>query len=196
MRDVIFILLLSWVAATSMGAAPGKPPDTQPAPLAVSDLNGVIRHPMEAGESKAAVLLFIAVDCPISNGYAPEINRICKEYEAQGVAFYLVYPDAELTTADAKKHAADYGFTCPALLDRKHELVRGVGATVTPEAVVLDHDGRIAYRGRIDDLYAALGKRRYEATTHDLRAALQAVVAGKPVPTPRTTAVGCAISEN
>ena len=184
------LFVVTLVAACCAGGAPA----TQPAPLALVDVAGVVRHPLELGDAKAAVILFISVDCPISNGYAPEINRICKEYEEKGVAFYLVHADPELTAVDAKKHASAYGFTCPILIDRKHELVRRVGATLTPEAVVVGADGKTLYRGRIDDLYVALGKRRYEATTHDLRLALDAVLAGKAVPTPRTQAVGCAIS--
>ena len=87
------------------------------------------------------------------------------------------------------------GLLCPVLIDRRHELIRQVGPRpVTPEAVVVAPDGTLAYRGRIDDLYAALGKRRYEATTHDLRDALDAVLAGKPVANPREPAVGCAIA--
>jgi hypothetical protein len=196
MQTKAVVLILTSLALTCVAAALGASPATQPVSPAMADLTGVIRHPLQLGDSKAAVIFFIAVECPISNGYAPEINHICKEYEAKGVAFYLAYPDADLTAANAKKHSADYGFTCPALLDGKCELAHRLGATVTPEAVVVDRDGRIAYRGRIDDLYVALGKRRFEATTHDLRTALDAVVAGKPVPTPRTPAVGCAIAEN
>jgi thiol-disulfide isomerase/thioredoxin len=161
----------------------------------VQDIAGIDRRPMDVGSAKAVVILFIATECPISNGYAPEINHICKEYESRGVVFYLVHSDPDVTAADAKKHAGDYGFTCPVLIDRKHELAKRVGATVTPEAVVVGADGELLYRGRIDDLYVALGSRRYEATTHDLRNALDAVLAGKPVMTPRTNAVGCSISE-
>jgi hypothetical protein len=79
------------------------------------------------------------------------------------------------------------------LIDRRHELVRQLGATVTPEAAVIGAHGELLYRGRIDDGYVSLGKRRFEATTHDLRDALEAVLAGKPVAAPRTATVGCAI---
>jgi thiol-disulfide isomerase/thioredoxin len=190
MRWVIFLFAMM-LAITGAGIAA---PATQPAPLVLADITGVDRHPLDVSSAKAVLILFIATDCPISNGYAPEINHICKEYESKGVSFYLVHSDPELSAADAKKHAADYGFTCPVLIDRKHEIVKHVGATVTPEAVVLGADGKVQYNGRIDDLYVALGKRRYEATTHDLRDALDAILAGKPVANPHTQAVGCVIS--
>ena len=74
-------------------------------------------------------------------------------------------------------------------------LVHGqlAGATVTPTAVVLDREGAVRYRGRIDDFYAALGKPRRQATTHELRDALDAVLAGKPVAVPEAKALGCYI---
>ncbi|HZL34092.1 MAG TPA: redoxin domain-containing protein [Tepidisphaeraceae bacterium] len=182
-------------AVMAIAAARAQLPATQPSSLEVRDITGVVRHPLEPGHGKAAVVIFISTDCPVSNGYAPEINRICKAYESRGVAFYLVHTDPALSTADAARHATDYGFACPILIDRKHELVKRIGATMTPEAAVIGPDGAVAYRGRIDNLYVSLGKRRYQATVHDLRAALDATLAGKPVAVPRTTAVGCSITQ-
>ncbi len=88
----------------------------------------------------------------------PEVNRICRAYGAGGIRFYLVHADAELSVAEAAKHAAEYGYSSPVLMDRKHELVETLGVTTTPEVAVVTRDGAIAYRGRIDDRYAALGK--------------------------------------
>jgi len=148
--------------------------------------------PLPSGKGKrAVVLLFIARDCPISNSYAPEIKRIMARYTPEGVAFTLVYPDTSL--AAAKEHAKGYGYTCPILLDPKHRLARRAGATVTPEAAVFAPNGKLLYRGRIDDLYFGLGQRRFTAATHDLREALDSVLSGKPVSTPRTKAIGCFI---
>jgi thiol-disulfide isomerase/thioredoxin len=144
-----------------------------------------------AAGKKAVVLLFIARDCPISNAYAPEIGRICARYTAQKVAFYLVYPDPDTSLAAAKQHAKEYGYTCPVLLDPAHRLARKAGATVTPEAAVFAPGGKLLYRGRIDDLYLGFGRRRDHATRHDLRDALDAVLGGRPVPAPRTQAIGC-----
>ncbi len=144
---------------------------------------------------KAVVLFFITNDCPICNAYAPEIQRICTRYVPKKVAFYLIYADPDLTRADAKKHAQEYGYTFPLLLDRSHRWVRQTGATVTPEAAVLAPNGRLLYRGRIDDLYVDYGKRRCTATRHDLCLALDAIVQGKPIPHLFTKAIGCYIPE-
>ena len=176
--------------------AQGGGPATRPASPTLIDIAGTARAPLDLGTAKAVVVIFISVDCPISNGYAPEIIRMCKDFEPKGACFYLVHADPQLSDPDAKKHADEYGYTCPVLVDRKHELVRRLGVKATPEAAIVNPAGEILYRGRVDDLYAGLGRRRYEATQHDLRDALSEVLAGRPVKTPRTVAVGCAIGEN
>jgi hypothetical protein len=71
--------------------------------------------------------------------------------------------------------------------------VKVAGAEVTPEAVVLDRKSVVRYRGRIDDLYAALGKKRARVTRHDLRDALDSIAAGKRVKQKETKAIGCLI---
>ena len=95
-----------------------------------------------AKDCKAVVLIFFGHDCPISNKYAPEIARLHKSYASRGIAFCIVYADADLKAADARKHAKEYGFPCPAILDPKMVLARKVGATVKPEAAVLSRRAR------------------------------------------------------
>ena len=163
------------------------------ASLTIQDINGVSRWPLQP-EGKASVLFFITSDCPISNSYAPEIQRICSEYGPKKVSCSLVYVDPDLTQADVKKHVKEFGYSAvPAILDSTQKLVHAAGATVTPEAAVIGQSGRVLYRGRIDNVYAALGKRRPEATEKDLRKALDEVLAGKPVSIPQTKAIGCYI---
>src|ERR1700721_2258318 len=71
------------------------------------------------GEWKGAevVLFFITTDCPISNGYVPEMNRIAKEYASRGVRFYGVMTDTSVPVADVRKHVKDFGYVFPVLLD-------------------------------------------------------------------------------
>ncbi|MCS7021052.1 MAG: redoxin family protein [Gemmataceae bacterium] len=142
---------------------------------------------------KAVVLIFIGYDCPISNAYAPEIARLRKEYEPKKVAFCMVYADADLTKEAARKHAKEYGYSSPAILDPQMKLARKVGASVKPEAAVLSPTGELLYLGRINDLYSDFGKRRLQPTTHDLKNALDAILSGKSVPVARTKAIGCYI---
>jgi hypothetical protein len=161
--------------------------------VTVRDVNGVAHKPLQLHDRKAAVFIFVAVDCPISNSYAPEINRIIKDYQDKKIDFYIVYSDPNLPADDAKKHARDYGYTCPALMDHEQALMKRLKAKVTPEAVVVDAKGTVLYQGRIDNWYEDFGKQRYEATVHDLRDALEAILAGKKVATPVTKAVGCPV---
>ena len=74
-----------------------------------------------------------------------------------------------------------------------HKLADATGATITPEAVVVGQSGKVLYRGRIDNLYAGLGKPRRQVTEHNLRQALDEVLAGKTVTHPQTQAIGCYI---
>ena len=118
---------------------------------------------MSAAQKKASLLLFLLPDCPVSNAYAPEIKRICSDYEPRGVGVFVVHADPDLTAEEAKKHAQEYQLPCPVLLDPTHVLVKWTGATMAPEAAVVGPDGKVLYLGRIDDLFVDYGKRRARA---------------------------------
>lgn len=139
----------------------------------------------------ATVLIFLLPDCPIANGYAPEITRLHQAYKDQGIRFVLVYSDRDITQEKVTAHRADYRHTSEAVIDTKLSLAKLTGATITPEAVVLSPKGAVLYRGRIDDRFPAYGKRREKPTTTELRDALDAMLAGKPIVVARSQAVGC-----
>lgn len=144
---------------------------------------------------KANVLLFVQTDCPISNSYAPEIQRICKAYGSKGVSCSLAYEDVRVDAAAVRKHMKDFAYAgVPATIDDSRAIADRARATITPAAVVVDARGAVLYRGRIDNLYASLGKPRRNVTEHDLTDALDAILAGKPVPKPETEALGCFIT--
>jgi peroxiredoxin len=175
--------------------AGGVPGQAKPAAEAFVDLQGATHYPLDPRCAKAVVLFFTSTDCPIANYYTSEISAIVKDHTGKGVRFYVVHVDPEMQPAEARKHAETYGLTCPVLIDAKHRLVKATGATVTPEAALLTPDGKLAYRGRIDDTYADLGKRRVAPNRRDLREALAAVLAGRAVKEARTEALGCPIPE-
>ena len=179
-------------SSTPEKATPPKQ-DKEKSPTGFLDLNGKSQSPLMVKDAKAHVVLFVTQDCPISNGYAPEINSMVKDFANKPVKFFLVQVDPDLTNDDAKKHATEYGLQLPIILDKKHQLVSALGATRTPEAAILLPNGSVAYLGRIDDLYPGLGKKRQTASHHDLRDALTQVLAGEPVAVSRTEAIGCAI---
>jgi len=163
----------------------------------VTDLNRRPANPLVIAKSQPVVLLFVRTDCPVSNRYAPEIERLYRAYARHHINFWLVYPDADTTTSDILKHQRDYSLDVPALRDPTHELVRAASATATPEAAVFVPGSPpvLAYRGRIDDRMADFGKERPEARERDLENVLEGIAAGKKM-APRTTkAVGCYITE-
>ena len=145
--------------------------------------------------TRGLVFLFLRPDCPIANHYSPELQRLAHEYSPAGFAFWLVYPDADIAGPVIALHAREYSLPGTPLRDPQHGLVHRAGATVTPEAAVFRPDGRLVYRGRIDDRYVDFGRERPVPTRRDLELALQAMRDGLPVPGPGGPAVGCYIFE-
>ena len=147
----------------------------------------------EHKNAKALVFIFVSNECPIANRYAPEIERLHKQYVSNQIAFILVHSDPSETQAAIDKHTRDFGYTCAVLRDTDQQLARKAGVKVTPEAAVFLPNGKRLYRGRIDNRYAAFGKARPKPTERDLQAALDAIVSGKPVRKTETRAIGCYI---
>jgi thioredoxin-related protein len=144
-------------------------------------------------DAKALVFIFVSNECPVANRYAPEIERLHRQYASNQIAFFVVHADPSETQASIEKHTRDYAYTCAVLRDADQRLARKAGVKVTPEAVVFLPNGKRVYRGRIDNRYAGFGKARPEPTERDLQAALDAILQGKPVPKSETRAIGCYI---
>jgi hypothetical protein len=165
-------------------------------PLRLPDLDGKLVDPFEqSAGTKATVLLFVSTDCPISNRYAPDVRRLHDQYAEDGVLFRLVYPNPADSVDDIRDHLKSFSYPGTALRDLHHDAVKRAGVTITPEAAVYDSHGRLAYRGRIDDRYSAVGIERATATRHDLQDAIAATIAGKAVAPRFTQAVGCYVAD-
>ena len=171
----------------------GCPAANPPREATSVDLSGRVMDPSAPSKAKATVLLFVDVECPISNRYAPEVRRIYERFVDRGVRFYNVYAKPTETVSRIEVHLDEFDYPMTSLRDPSHYLVKKTGATATPEAVVLDAAGEVRYRGRIDDRFIAYGKTRNAPTRHDLILALDAVMAGRPVQTATTAVVGCYI---
>jgi hypothetical protein len=157
------------------------------------DVHGVMRD-VFAPTGEAGVLLFVTSDCPISNRYAPEIQRLCADYGTRGVSCTLVYEDTAIDPPAVRAHGEAFGYRdIPAVIDMGHTIAAAAGAAVTPQAVVVGTGGNVQYRGRIDNRYEQLGTLRRVVTVHDLRDALDDILAGRAVSRPATDAVGCFI---
>ena len=158
------------------------------------DLAGNPVDPLKSGGGKIVVLVFVRADCPVSNRYAPAIQKL-SEVHAAKAAFWLVYPSKAESAEVIRKHQREYGYKIPALRDPQHVLVKESQVEITPEVAVFSTDRRLVYHGRIDNLYEDVGRTRSVATTHELQDAISAALGGKSLPVDATHAVGCYISD-
>lgn len=139
------------------------------------------------------VYVFTTTDCPISNRYAPEIQRLAAAFGSQA-RFVLVYPVPGDSDQKIREHKKKFAYALDSVRDPDQKLVKLTGATVTPEVAVMQGD-QLLYRGRIDDRYVEFGKDRIKPTKRDLEDALGAALAGRPIAQSRTQAIGCYLAE-
>jgi peroxiredoxin len=165
-----------------------------PVRFELRDTSGALHTSTEWRTKHAIVLFFTMTDCPLANGYVPEMNRLQAVYASRGVAFYAVQTDNTVTDAAVRKYAQEFDYSFPMLNDPRQTLARLTGAKVTPEVAVLSPAGEVLYLGRIDNKVEDLTRPKYAATEPELRNALEAVLAGKAPKDARTRAVGCAIN--
>jgi hypothetical protein len=165
----------------------------------IRSVDGQLLRPF-APAGAANAIFFIQSDCPISNWYAPVVQQVCRDYASRGVGCTLVYEDVDLAASpnvldgEVRQHLKDYRYSnMTAAIDRARTVARHAKVSVTPSVAVVDRAGVVRYRGRIDNAYADLGKPRRQVTSHDLREALEAVIARRPVRNPDTQALGCFI---
>jgi hypothetical protein len=196
LRALIAIAVLACGACTAAPAAT-RAPAVGASPATATDGRSV--DPFAGARDSLGAMVFVSHECPIANAMAPELARIGAAARGQGVDFYAVHPatwaDIEMARRHAKEFALDGSMTV--LVDPSQRLAKAVGATVTPEAVVFRRDGvggfELLYLGRVNDLYAGIGRRRAQTTSNDLADAIDAAAAGRVTPPPYPKAVGCFI---
>ena len=179
-------LTISFVAPLTQSLA-----ENAPTPLKGMDLEGKVAVLSDKPDIRATALVFLSTQCPISNKYIPELNRLASAHQNDGVRLFAVISDPTVTRAAAAQYAKEYQIAFPVLFDASGELAKRLSPTMTPEALVLDRSGVIRYRGRIDDLWVDLRKQKAEATQHDLADALKAVAAGQSPSSAKTPSIGC-----
>jgi len=190
MLRTLTIALLLTVHAVALAAAPS---DGANAPWSLPDLAGQTHEPFDKPTTRAIALVFITPDCPIANYYQPTLRILGDEFAERGVPLFMIHSDPDVTADSAQRHVAKFKIAAPVILDRDQSIARRVDAKITPEAIIVDRDGETLYRGRIDNFYEAIGRKRRAATEHDFRDALAAVADGRPVANPVTKALGCHI---
>jgi len=139
-------------------------------------------------EAKATVVLFLSAKCPCSNAYNDRIAALAHTYEARGVRIIGVYANQDEPAEVIAKHARAHRFSFPILKDERALCADHFGASVTPEAFLLDDRHILRYAGRIDS-----SRDPAAVTTHDLQAAIEALLVGKEPVHRDTHAFGCAI---
>lgn len=153
--------------------------------------------------AKVLVLVFTANHCPTAQAYEERIARLDADYAARGVQLVLVSPNDPLalrldeqgytdlgdTFDEMKERAKERGWSFPYLYDGESEsMSRQYGPVATPHVFVFDAERRLRYAGRVDDK-----ENPAKATTHEARDAIEAVLAGKPVPVVTTKVFGCSV---
>jgi len=134
------------------------------------------------------VLIFVSTQCPVSNAYDERMEKLAQDLRARGVHVVGINSNVAETPADIKQHAAAKKLTFPVLKDRGNVIADRLDAQVTPEAYFLDASNKVVYRGRIDN------SRNGDAiTSQELRDAVEATLAGKPVAKAEARAFGCSI---
>ena len=154
-------------------------------------------------DAKVLVVVFTCNHCPTAVAYEERIKRLAKEYRDKNVALVAISPNDPLAVRldelgytdvgdsleDMKIRAKDQGFEFPYLYDGENQKVsRAYGPVATPHVFVFDRERKLRYSGRIDN-----SAKPDRITSHDTRAAIDAVLAGRAVPVDRTRTFGCSI---
>lgn len=146
-------------------------------------------------DKKVLVVMFICRHCPFVVHVQHELAKLGKDYANKSVAFVAISSnDAEKYPLDApdklKEMALELGFNFPFLYDESQEVAKAFTAACTPDIFVFDQHRKLVYRGQLDDSRPNNGK---PVTGKDLRAAIDAVLAGKPVNPDQKPSAGCNI---
>ena len=187
LKHLLHILLFA--SAGTLFAANGDAPAFQRVRRA-TDVHGTAHQLGATRGIKAIVLVFLGPECPISQRYAPELNRLAAAH-TNDIEFYGVISGPSMTRTQALAFVKDYALRFPVLFDEGGALARWLRPTHMPEAFVLKPGGDVLYHGRIDDWYESPGKPRVRAQQHELRDALIAVLAGNTPPKMFAPPVGC-----
>jgi len=193
----VALLALSTLAAAAAFVAPATDAAAAQASVALGEVVPDFTLPDADGRALAlaslkgksgTVLIFVATKCPVSNAYNARMQKLADDYRARGVNVVGINSNSTEPAAEVKSHAAEKGLTFTILKDAGNVVADRLDAQVTPEAYLLDAAGKLVYRGRIDN------SRNGDAiTSTELRDAVEATLAGRPVEKTEVKAFGCSI---
>ena len=148
-----------------------------------------------ADSADACLVMFICNHCPFVVHVRHELARIGRDYGDRGVAIYAINSnDIDKYPQDGpeqmKRDAREHGYTFPYLLDADQSVAKSYRAACTPDFFLFDADKSLVYRGQLD---GSRPSNDVPVDGRDLRAALDAVLAGKPVSAEQRPSIGCNI---
>jgi thiol-disulfide isomerase/thioredoxin len=152
----------------------------------VVDVQGA-SHSFASLKGDTTVVIFISTQCPVSNAYNRRMEYLYEYYSPKGVKFVFVNANVNESSRDVANHAKQVGFAFPVYRDSGN-VADLFNAQVTPETYVIDKAGILRYHGSIDD-----SQNEARIKKRSLRAALDEVLAGKPVTVAETKAFGCTV---
>src|SRR5829696_7626769 len=190
-RNLSILLALVFVIA---GVAFANEVPTPPAigstieDFTLPDVNGSDRSLKSLAGKNGIVLLFVAVQCPVSNAYNERMEKLAQDYKAKGIAVVGINSNVAEDADAVRGHAAENKLSFPILKDPSNKIADKLGATVTPEAYFVDAKNKLLYHGRIDN-----SRNAAQVESSDLRNALDAALSGKAVEKTEAKAFGCSI---
>ena len=140
------------------------------------------------------LVIFTCNHCPFAKMWESRIVELGNAYPAKGIGVIAVNANDPKVAADdafevMQQRSKDRGMQFPYVVDATSNLARAFGASRTPEAFLFDKDGKLVYHGTVDDN----GQEPSKVEKPYLKNALEAVLAGAPVPVPETKSIGCGI---
>ncbi|HUY91252.1 MAG TPA: redoxin domain-containing protein [Pirellulales bacterium] len=177
-------------------AAP-KQPDISPVGKQIDDFKlqdylGAQHRLADWADKRAVVVAFLGVECPLAKLYGPRLQELADAYAAKGVAVVGVNANQQDSLAEIAHYARTHKLEFTLLKDPGNVVADQFGAERTPEVFLLDEQRTVRYWGRIDDQYG-VGYARGKPEREDLKAAIDELLAGKPISQPVARAVGCHI---
>jgi peroxiredoxin len=184
---LVLVLMVAGVAFANEVPAPPAIGSTIEG-FSLPDVDGTERSLKSLAGEKGTVLLFIAVQCPVSNAYNERMEKLAQDYKAKGINVIGINSNVAEDGAACKAHASENKLTFTILKDPGNKIADKLGASVTPEAYLLDASNKLLYHGRIDN-----SRNAAQVETPDLRNAIDAVLSGKAVEKTEAKAFGCSI---
>ena len=154
----------------------------------LADTEGKQRSFNDLKGKNGALIVFMSAQCPIVKAYADRINTLAKDYQAKGITVIGMNSNATESLDYVKSNMTERSYSFPMLIDKGNVIADKFGATVTPEVYLFDKDGKLVYRGAIDN-----DRSGENITARPLQDAVDATLAGKAVAKAETKAFGCTI---